>query len=159
MSFPEGKAVAITLTPPTSHGLHLQAPAKRKLRARRMPFDPKAEPGAMEPLGYFDPLGLCPPGGWGWQYGFGPENVGLIFPMIASHLMGIMIMKTIGFRGLIYFQTHPYESGRSWNHSYPLGISRSHRKSLFLIGKRSINGQFSMAMLNNQMVYPMKSDE
>ncbi|CAL1141487.1 unnamed protein product, partial [Cladocopium goreaui] len=42
--------------------LMLEAPAKRKLRERRMPFDPKAEPGAMEPLGYFDPLGLCPPG-------------------------------------------------------------------------------------------------
>ena len=25
-----------------------------------------------------------------------------------SHLIGIMIMKTIGFRGLAYFQTHPY---------------------------------------------------
>eukprot|EP00438_Fugacium_kawagutii_P024882 Skav205543 [mRNA] locus=scaffold1012:135297:138391:- [translate_table: standard] len=35
---------------------------KRKIRARRMPFDPKAEPGAMEPFGYFDPLGICPPG-------------------------------------------------------------------------------------------------
>jgi hypothetical protein len=61
----------ITVTLPTSHGLHLQAPAKRKLRERRMPFDPKAEPGAMEPLGYFDPLGLCPPGG---QLGMGYES-------------------------------------------------------------------------------------
>ena len=25
-----------------------------------------------------------------------------------SHLIGIMISKTIGFRGLAYFQTHPY---------------------------------------------------
>jgi len=40
----------------------MEKPAKRKVRARRMPFDPKAEPGAMEPLGYFDPLGICPPG-------------------------------------------------------------------------------------------------
>ena len=40
----------------------IEKPGKRKVRARRMPFDPKAEPGAMEPLGYFDPLGICPPG-------------------------------------------------------------------------------------------------
>ena len=26
-----------------------------------------------------------------------------------SHLIGIMISKTIGFRGLAYFQTHPYK--------------------------------------------------
>ena len=44
---------------------------------------------------------------WG-IYGFGPENVGLIFPMIASHLVGIMISKTIGFFGVhnIFRQTH-----------------------------------------------------
>jgi hypothetical protein len=29
-----------------------------------------------------------------------------------------------------------------------------HGKSPFLIGEPSINGPFSMAMLNNQMVYP-----
>ena len=36
------------------------------------------------------------------------ENVGLIFPMIASHLMGIMIMKTIGYNGVhnIFRHTH-----------------------------------------------------
>ena len=28
-----------------------------------------------------------------------------------SHLIGIMISKTIGFRGLAYFQTHPYQLG------------------------------------------------
>jgi hypothetical protein len=32
----------------------------------------------------------------------------------------------------------------------------SHGKSQFLIGKPSINGPFSMAMLNNQMVYLFK---
>ena len=36
---------------------------------------------------------------------------------------------------------------------YPLVIEHSHGKSPFLIGKPSINGPFSMAMLNNQMVY------
>ena len=35
------------------------------------------------------------------------ENVGYI-PNY-SHLIGIMISKTIGFRGLAYFQTHPYQ--------------------------------------------------
>ena len=35
---------------------------KVKPRQRRMPFDPTAEPGAMAPLGYFDPLGFCPSG-------------------------------------------------------------------------------------------------
>ena len=39
---------------------------------------------------------------------------------------------------------------------YHLVISHSHGKSkitMLLIGKPSINGAFSMAMLNNQMVY------
>ena len=38
------------------------------------------------------------------------ESVGYIPNEIAyySHLIGIMISKTIGFRGLAYFQTHPY---------------------------------------------------
>ena len=36
---------------------------------------------------------------------------------------------------------------------YHLVIWHSHGKSPFLIGKPSINGQFSMAMLNNQRVY------
>ena len=40
-------------------------------------------------------------------YGLVTENVGLIFPMIASHSIGIMII-TIGFRGTQHFQTHPY---------------------------------------------------
>ena len=45
----------------------------------------------------------------GYKYGFGPENVGLIFPMkFLPFKNGIMISKTIGFRGLAYFQTHPY---------------------------------------------------
>ena len=35
------------------------------------------------------------------------ENVGLIFPMIASHLVEIMISKTIGYNGVHYFQTNP----------------------------------------------------
>ena len=37
------------------------------------------------------------------------ENVGLIFP-INSHLVGIMISKTIGYNGVHYFQTNPYHS-------------------------------------------------
>ena len=36
--------------------------------------------------------------------------------------------------------------------SYHLVIYHSHGNSPFLIGKPSINGPFSMAMLNNQMV-------
>ena len=35
---------------------------KAKPRQRRVVFDPTAEPGAMAPLGYFDPLGFCPSG-------------------------------------------------------------------------------------------------
>ena len=38
---------------------------------------------------------------------------------------------------------------------YPLVIQHSHGKSQFLIGKPSINGPFSMAMLNNQRVISM----
>ena len=34
------------------------------------------------------------------------ENVGYI--PNDSHLVGVMISKTIGFRGLAYFQTHPH---------------------------------------------------
>ena len=47
--------------------------------------------------------------------------------------------------------------GRS-NHViyYHLVISHSHGKSQFLIGKPSINGPFSMAMLNSQRVYRHK---
>ena len=33
------------------------------------------------------------------------ENVGLIFPMIYSHLIGIMISKTIGFRDTLFSDT------------------------------------------------------
>ena len=33
------------------------------------------------------------------------ENVGLIFPIIYSHLIGIMISKTIGFRGTLFSDT------------------------------------------------------
>ena len=41
------------------------------------------------------------------RYGLVTENVGLIFPMIASHLVGIMISKTIGKMGYTIFrQTH-----------------------------------------------------
>jgi hypothetical protein len=36
--------------------------------------------------------------------------------------------------------------------SYPLVISHNYGKSSFLMGKSSINGPFSMAMLNNQRV-------
>ena len=35
---------------------------KAKPRPRRKPFDPTLEPGAMAPLGFFDPLGFCPSG-------------------------------------------------------------------------------------------------
>ena len=35
------------------------------------------------------------------------ENVGLIFPMRSPFNNGIMISKTIGFRGTNHFQTHP----------------------------------------------------
>ena len=39
-------------------------------------------------------------------------NMGLsengVYPQWNSHLVGIMISKTIGFRGLAYFQTNPY---------------------------------------------------
>jgi hypothetical protein len=40
---------------------------------------------------------------------------------------------------------------------YPLAIQHSHGKSPFLIGKPSINRQFSMAMLNNQRVIDDKN--
>jgi hypothetical protein len=39
---------------------------------------------------------------------------------------------------------------------YPPVIQHSHGKSPFIIGKPSINGPFSMAMLNNQRVYCLK---
>ena len=42
---------------------------------------------------------------FGWSLGLS-ENVGYI-PNY-SHLIGIMISKTIGFRGLAYFQTYPF---------------------------------------------------
>ena len=43
----------------------------------------------------------------------------------------------------------------SVNYRYHLVMTNiAHGKSPFLIGKPSINGQFSMAMLNNQRVYP-----
>ena len=32
----------------------------------------------------------------------------MVYSQWNSHLIGIMISKTIGFRGLAYFQTHPY---------------------------------------------------
>ena len=48
-----------------------------------------------------DHLANCPKPNWVCLKMLG------IFPMIASHLIGIMIMKTIRFRGLAYFQTHP----------------------------------------------------
>ena len=38
---------------------------------------------------------------------------------------------------------------------YPLVIEHSHGKSSFLVGKPSINGPFSMAMLNNLRPSPM----
>ena len=43
--------------------------------------------------------------------------------------------------------------------NYHLVIYHSHGKSQFLIGKPSINGPFPMAMLNNQRVDPMKSQD
>ena len=57
-----------------------------------------------------------PGGAYGFNAGFGPENVGFIFPMIYSHLIsfhdGIMISKTrLGKKGFSqHFQTHPYVS-------------------------------------------------
>ena len=50
-------------------------------------------------------------------------------------------------------------SNKTWvSHfnNYHLVIYHSHGKSPFLIGKPSINGPFSMAMLNNQRVNNMK---
>ena len=41
-------------------------------------------------------------------YGLGPENVGLIFPIIYSHLIGIMIINYWVQWGTQHFQTHPY---------------------------------------------------
>ena len=39
-------------------------------------------------------------------------------PSVYSNLIGIMISKTIGFRGLAYFQTHPVDQDtKLW---YPL---------------------------------------
>ena len=35
-----------------------------------------------------------------------------------SHLIGIMISKTIGFRGTNHFQTHPHTSGIKWVHHH-----------------------------------------
>ena len=43
-----------------------------------------------------------------------------------SHLIGIMISKTIGFRGLAYFQTHPYELPHI-NSSHHLGNQPGHQ--------------------------------
>ena len=51
-------------------------------------------------------------GGWPMSL---HSNVGMsengVYPQWNSHLVGIMISKTIGFRGLAYFQTNPY----SWD--------------------------------------------
>ena len=44
-----------------------------------------------------------------------------IFPIIYSHLIGIMISKTIGVRGLHYFQTHPWK--KPWNWGILLGFA------------------------------------
>ena len=41
----------------------------------------------------------------------------------------------------------------NWRITIWLWLTVCHGKSQFLIGKPSINGSFSMAMLNNQMVY------
>ena len=63
-------------------------------------------------------------------------------------------------------------SGRGWSilpsvnslktyfvlNTYPLDIKHSHGKSQFLIGKPSIHGQFSMAMINNQRVIQMATE-
>ena len=35
------------------------------------------------------------------------ENVGYVPNEIAIYIIGIMIMKTIGYNGVHYFQTHP----------------------------------------------------
>ena len=48
------------------------------------------------------------------EFGFGPENVGLIFPMIASHLKRDNDQQNHWvFRGLAYFQTNPFSRGTS----------------------------------------------
>jgi len=46
----------------TEGGADAKAPPKKASTKKIAPFDPKAQPGVTEPLGYFDPLGFCPPG-------------------------------------------------------------------------------------------------
>ena len=49
----------------------------------------------------------CPQTCWQWLlYGFVWKC--WVYSQWNSHLIGIMISKTIGFRGVHYFQTHPY---------------------------------------------------
>jgi hypothetical protein len=51
-----------------------------------------------------------------------------------------------------HFYTQETSIGDVKNYSYPLVILHSHGKSPFLIGKPSINGSFSIAMLVYQRV-------
>ena len=47
-----------------------------------------------------------------------------------SHLIGIMIMKTIGFRGLTYFQTHPNKIQGVTKNYYPSRWEPGSKKGL-----------------------------
>ena len=106
-------------------------------------------------------------------------NMGLsenrVYSQWNSHLIGIMMSKTIGFRGLAYFQTHPYisfcflfwsvherlvlESSTSW--SAPLrmvpGVScfiSTHRmSSIELIGVTRGNLPQAMACSHDQTMF------
>ena len=50
------------------------------------------------------PNGSCAWVPWGYQLGLSENRV---YSQWNSHLIGIMISKTIGFRGTNHFQTHP----------------------------------------------------
>ena len=43
-----------------------------------------------------------------WSLGYGFVWKWVVYPQWNSHLIGIMISKTIGYNGVHYFQTHPY---------------------------------------------------
>ena len=53
-----------------------------------------------------------------------------VYSQTNSHLIGIMISKTIGFRGLAYFQTHPYGD-------FPLSDKRAAQADPFFMGSCS----------------------
>ena len=49
--------------------------------------------------------------GYNWEYTLMGMSENGVYPQWNSHLVGIMISKTIGCRGVPYFQTNPY---REW---------------------------------------------